>query len=116
MIWNCVRPLKEDKSRYGVVRYRLSELYMKEKRVILFDIDGTLVRTVRRGEYRFRVRDMLMEIFGTCGRIAEVDFAGKTDLAIYREALECEGINPDAIRELLPQLEAAMVGILDDLA
>lgn len=89
---------------------------MTENRVILFDIDGTLIRTVRRGEYRFRVRDMLMEIFGTCGRIAEVDFAGKTDLAIYREALECEGIGLDAIRELLPKLESAMVEILDDLA
>lgn len=89
---------------------------MTEKRVVLFDIDGTLIRAVRRSEYRFRVRDMLMEIFGTCGRIAEVDFAGKTDLAIYREALECEGISPAAIREVLPRLEAAMVGILEDLA
>lgn len=89
---------------------------MKDKRVILFDIDGTLVRTVRRGEYRFRVRDMLMEIFGTCGRIGEVDFAGKTDLAIYREALACEGIGSEVIRERLPRLEKAMVEILEDLA
>jgi phosphoglycolate phosphatase-like HAD superfamily hydrolase len=85
-------------------------------RVILFDIDGTLIRAVRRPEYRGRIRDMLMEVFGTCGRIAEVDFGGKTDLAIYREALECEGINFEVIGERLPRLEAIMVEILDQLA
>jgi len=62
------------------------------------------------------MRDMLLEVFGTCGRIAEVDFGGKTDLAIYREALECEGINRDVIGERLPRLEATMVEILDELA
>ncbi len=85
-------------------------------RVILFDIDGTLIRAVRRPEYRGRIRDMLMEVFGTCGRIAEVDFGGKTDLAIYREALECEGIKVEVIGERLPRLEATMVEILDQLA
>jgi phosphoglycolate phosphatase len=85
-------------------------------RVILFDIDGTLIRAVRRPEYRGRIRQMLIDVFGTCGRITEVDFGGKTDLAIYREALECEGFTPTAIREHLPRLEAAMVDILDDLA
>jgi phosphoglycolate phosphatase-like HAD superfamily hydrolase len=51
-------------------------------RVILFDVDGTLIKTVRRGEYRGLIHEMLLDIFGTCGRIGEVDFAGKTDLAI----------------------------------
>ncbi|HYP27525.1 MAG TPA: HAD hydrolase-like protein [Blastocatellia bacterium] len=85
-------------------------------RVLLFDIDGTLIRTVRRPEYRGLMREMLMEVFGTCGRIADVDFGGKTDLAIYREALECEGVSYDLIRERLPGLEARMVEILNELA
>lgn len=85
-------------------------------RVLLFDIDGTLIRTVRRPEYRALIREMLMEVFGTCGRITEIDFGGKTDLAIYREALECEGISPERIRELLPGVEARMVDILNGLA
>ena len=89
---------------------------MSNLRVILFDIDGTLIRAVRRPEYRGRIRDMLLDVFGTCGRIAEVDFGGKTDLAIYREALECEGISVDVIGERLPRLEATMVEILDHLA
>jgi phosphoglycolate phosphatase len=85
-------------------------------RILLFDIDGTLIRAVRRPEYRGLMRDMLTEIFGTCGRISEVDFGGRTDLSIYREALECEGITMEAIRERLPVVENKMVEILADLA
>jgi phosphoglycolate phosphatase-like HAD superfamily hydrolase len=85
-------------------------------RVALFDIDGTLIKAVRRPEYRGRINQMLVDVFGTCGRISEVDFAGKTDLAIYREALECEGISPAAIRELLPRIEELMVGLLSEMA
>jgi phosphoglycolate phosphatase len=87
-----------------------------ELRVVLFDIDGTLIKTVRRGEYRGLIHSMLLDVFGTCGRINEVDFAGRTDLAIYREALECEGITPVQIRERLPLVEAATVEILNHLA
>jgi phosphoglycolate phosphatase len=89
---------------------------MTDLRVVLFDIDGTLIKTVRRGEYRGLIHSMLIDIFGTCGRINEVDFAGKTDLAIYREALECEGITIPIIRERLPLVEAATVEILNHLA
>lgn len=85
-------------------------------RAVLFDIDGTLIKTVRRVEYRGLIHSMLLDVFGTCGRISEVDFAGKTDLAIYREALECEGITPGQIRERLPMVEAATVEILNHLA
>jgi phosphoglycolate phosphatase len=83
---------------------------------VLFDIDGTLIRAVRRPEYRGRIREMLESLFGTCGRINEVDFSGKTDMAIYREALECEGFSVEEIWERLPLLEAAMVDILTGLA
>ena len=85
-------------------------------RVVLFDIDGTLIKTVRRGEYRGLIHAMLLDVFGTSGRINEVDFAGKTDLAIYREALECEGITPVQIRDRLPLVEVATVEILNHLA
>ena len=85
-------------------------------RVILFDVDGTLIKAARRGEYRGLINKKLIELFGTCGRISEVDFAGKTDLAIYREALECEGITLEAIRQLTPAIEIAMADVLDYMA
>lgn len=84
--------------------------------MVLFDIDGTLIRAARRREYRQLTREMLIEVFGTCGRIAEVDFAGKTDLLIYREALECEGITLTSLYERLPILEAAKIGVIAQMA
>ncbi|HSO75893.1 MAG TPA: HAD family hydrolase [Blastocatellia bacterium] len=86
------------------------------RRVILFDIDGTLIKAVRRPEYRGAMRDILIDVFGTFGRISEVEFAGKTDLAIYREALECEGITFDSIREKMPYVEEAMVELMERMA
>src|ERR1051325_10278565 len=85
-------------------------------RILLFDIDGTLIRAVRRPEYRGLINELLIDIFGTCGRIRAVDFGGRTDLSIYREALECEGISIEVIREKLPVVEAKMVAILASLA
>lgn len=86
------------------------------QRVVLFDIDGTLIRPARRREYRQQMRRLLEEIFGTCGRIDEVDFAGKTDLAIYREALQPEGITSEQIRQKLPLIEAAAVELINRMA
>jgi phosphoglycolate phosphatase-like HAD superfamily hydrolase len=84
-------------------------------RAVLFDVDGTLVKAARRTDYRRKMHEMLVEIFGTSGRINEVDFAGRTDLSIYREALECEGIGPALIQEKLPFIETATVSILEAL-
>jgi phosphoglycolate phosphatase-like HAD superfamily hydrolase len=81
-------------------------------RAILFDIDGTLLRPARRLEYREMMCRMLADIFGTEGKLREVDFSGRTDLAIYREALEPEGIDGDQIRRNLPRLEEASVEII----
>ena len=85
-------------------------------RVILFDIDGTLIKPARRGQYRGLINQMLIDIFGTYGRISEVDFGGRTDLAIYREALECEGITVAQIQSRLGELEAGMVAILERMS
>lgn len=89
---------------------------MTSQKILLFDIDGTLIHAVRRPEYRGLINEMLIDIFGTCGRISEVDFGGRTDLSIYREALECEGFSMDDIRQQLPVIEAQMVTILRGLA
>ena len=87
----------------------------KVERAILFDIDGTLIRAAKRREYRALTLEMLVEVFGTCGRIAEVDFAGKTDLAIYTEALECAGITYETIVDRLSVLEEAKIGVIEQM-
>jgi len=85
-------------------------------RILLFDVDGTLINAVRRREYRGLVRDKLRQIFGTCGRLDQVDFAGKTDLAIYHEALEPEGFTIEMVMAKVPDLEEGMGEVLAGMA
>src|SRR5215470_18405211 len=85
-------------------------------RILLFDVDGTLINAVRRREYRGLVRDKLRQIFGTCGRLDQVDFAGKTDLAIYHEALAPEGFTVEMIQCRVPDIEAGMAEVLARMA
>jgi phosphoglycolate phosphatase len=60
-------------------------------RVLLWDIDGTLIRSVRIGGYKDYTIPVLEEIFGTSGRLAEMQVSGMTDLQIVYEALSGEG-------------------------
>ena len=74
--------------------------------VLLFDIDGTLLTSVRGRGYRREIKRAIEAVFGTSGQLDEVSFAGRTDLAILREALEPAGITPAEIRERLAEWEA----------
>lgn len=60
-------------------------------RILLWDIDGTLIRSVRAGAYKDYTIPVLEEIFGTSGRLSEMQVSGMTDLQIVYEALSNEG-------------------------
>jgi phosphoglycolate phosphatase len=66
-------------------------------RILLWDIDGTLIRSVRTGAYKDYTIPVLEEIFGTSGRLAEMHVSGMTDLQIVYEALRDEGFTQDQI-------------------
>lgn len=66
-------------------------------RILLWDIDGTLIRSVRTGAYKDYTIPVLEEIFGTSGRLAEMQVSGMTDLQIVYEALNSEGFSQDDI-------------------
>lgn len=71
-------------------------------RLVLLDIDGTLLSTD--GEAREAFREALRTTYGTPGPIDDHPFAGKTDPQIARELLSAAGLE-----------EAAIVAGLDDL-
>ena len=50
-------------------------------RILLWDIDGTLIRSVRTGAYKEYTIPVLEEIFGTAGRLAEMRSVGNDRLA-----------------------------------
>ena len=66
-------------------------------RILLWDIDGTLIRSVKAGAYKDYTIPVLEEIFGTAGRLAEMQVSGMTDLQIVYEALSNEGFTQEDI-------------------
>lgn len=64
------------------------------RRIILFDIDGTLVWG---GPAKHAFVDAMVETYGTPGDFERVSFAGKTDPQIARELLAGAGLSADEI-------------------
>lgn len=66
-------------------------------RVLLWDIDGTLMRSGRMGAYKEYTIPVLEEIFGTAGRLSDMRVSGMTDLQIIFEALAESGVSQEQI-------------------
>ena len=66
-------------------------------RILLWDIDGTLIRSSRAGGYKVYTIPVLEEIFGTAGQLADMRVSGMTDLQIVFEALNDAGISQEEI-------------------
>ncbi|MDZ4763307.1 MAG: haloacid dehalogenase-like hydrolase [Chloroflexota bacterium] len=76
------------------------------RRLLLFDIDGTLVLT--RGAGREATKYAMQDIFGTHGSIDTHTFGGKTDWTTLIELLTPHGFNADAIGDHLPRYIESM--------
>jgi uncharacterized membrane protein len=89
---------------------------LRPPRLVLFDIDGTLV--LARGAGRRAMGQALVETFGTAGPIADYDFRGKTDPRIVLDLMGAAGIEAQRIRAAMADcfdayahaLEAALAG------
>jgi len=78
--------------------------YPSSLRILLWDIDGTLIRSARTGAFKDYTIPMLEGVFGTAGRLAEMQVSGMTDLQIVAEALRDEGFTHEHVRERLDHL------------
>lgn len=72
------------------------------KRLILFDIDGTLLLAGAAAKRAFH--RAMIEVYGTAGPIGTHSFAGKTDPQIARELLTLHGLDDAATDAGLPEL------------
>jgi phosphoglycolate phosphatase len=77
-------------------------------RILLWDIDGTLIRSVRTGAYKDYTIPVLVEIFGTAGRLQEMQVSGMTDLQIVYEALMHEGFTQEDVLKQVQVLAARL--------
>ena len=79
-------------------------LHPSSLRLLLWDIDGTLLRSTRIGSFKDYTVPMLEEVFGTAGRLPEMKVSGMTDLQIVGEALKHEGFTHENIRGRVHEL------------
>jgi phosphoglycolate phosphatase-like HAD superfamily hydrolase len=84
-------------------------------RIILWDIDGTLVRTRRQGVFKDYTTPVLLRAFGTAGRLEELSVSGMTDLQIVSEALRDEGFTTEQIRGRAEELTTLYLEELERL-
>jgi phosphoglycolate phosphatase-like HAD superfamily hydrolase len=80
------------------------------RRIILFDIDGTLVRG---GPAKHAFVDAMTETYGTPGDFERVSFAGKTDPQIARELLRGVGLSHEDVDAGLEELWVRYLGYLE---
>ena len=73
-------------------------------RILLWDIDGTLMRSVRTGAYKEYTIPVLEEIFGTAGRLSDMRVSGMTDLQIIFEALKESEVSQEEIVKQIDRL------------
>lgn len=75
-------------------------------RLILFDIDGTLIHSDRIG--RAAMARALTDVFGHCGAVDTVSFGGKTDWGLVHELMQAEGWSEVEVGARLPDFYARM--------
>lgn len=71
-------------------------------RLLLFDIDGTLIRSSGAG--RAAIAATLEHLFGSAGPIADYKMSGKTDARIITDLLTAVGVPAAEIKARLPEV------------
>ncbi|GIL08503.1 MAG: haloacid dehalogenase [Chloroflexota bacterium] len=79
--------------------------------VVLFDIDGTLLRSDGAG--RAATRAAMLEVFGAADGVETLNFGGKTDWFIITELLADQGHTHADIARLMPVYGAALARHLE---
>ena len=82
---------------------------VSDVRILLWDIDGTLIHSVRTGAYKEYMIPALENVFGTSGELGQMRVSGMTDLQIVGEALRHEGFTHDDVRERLDHLRESFM-------
>jgi phosphoglycolate phosphatase-like HAD superfamily hydrolase len=66
-------------------------------RILLWDIDGTLMSSTVAGAYKEYFAPALVRVYGSSGKLTGMQVSGMTDTQIAYEALKEEGFTPEQI-------------------
>lgn len=85
-------------------------------KILLWDIDGTLMRSTKQGAYKEYFSRTMEKVFGGAGKLDEIVASGMTDTQIMYEALRDEGFTPEQIfaqrKTLLEIFKSEMTDVL----
>src|SRR5713226_1599535 len=84
-------------------------LRVEDLRILLWDLDGTLVHGKRYGIFKDYTGPMLQTVFGTAGSLHGMIVSGMTDLQIVEEALRGEGITREHINARKDELRRCYI-------
>jgi phosphoglycolate phosphatase len=83
-------------------------------KLILFDIDGTLITS--RGAGRRAMRTALERVFGAAGGIDQYDLGGRTDTRIVHDVMGALGWEPVRVKDRLDDFfEAYLAGLTSEI-
>lgn len=85
-----------------------SKIYNQDVRILLWDIDGTLLQSTRAGGFREYFAKALEKTYGTQGKIFEVKAAGITDTQIVLQALKDDGFTIKQVSARMREFIGAM--------
>lgn len=95
----------------------LNEIQLSEIKILLWDIDGTLMRSRINGAFKEYFIPSIQKVYGSIGNFEKMQFSGMTDTQIIYESLREEGFTPENIfekkDELLKVFQAEMKTIFE---
>lgn len=104
-----------------IVPVRHGQLTASQKadlRILLWDIDGTLLRSTVQGGYKKYFAAAMIDVFGSAGALDQITPSGMTDTQIMFEALKDEGFQPERLfarkSELLEVFRRRMTEVLSE--
>jgi phosphoglycolate phosphatase len=89
--------LKTQNSKSEPIQNPKSKIQNQNLRVLLWDIDGTLLQSTRGGAFKEYFAPAMQTVYGSSGTLAEMSVSGMTDSQIAYEALKAEGFSTEEI-------------------
>ncbi len=100
--------LKIQDSNSETIRNPKSEIQNKTLRVLLWDIDGTLLQSTRGGAFKEYFAPAMEKVYGSSGTLSAMSVSGMTDSQIAYEALKDEGFSPPDIFSKIDEFTKAL--------
>lgn len=108
--------LQTQNSKSEIIQSSKSKIQNQNLRILLWDIDGTLMRSTVKGGYLKYFSATMEKVFGSAGTLDKITPSGMTDMQIICEALNGENFTTKQIfakkTELLKTFKAEMTAVL----